>query len=146
MFAAWSNRSRTPRGPTMTRVTHAVLVASLLTVPVLVERAYAHHGAGLYEMRKNVELEGKLTRVDFVNPHTYVYFDVVGSDGKVIAMKCETRGGHRAPAFGLVAGDVRAGHVHQGDGPPASRGSDCVHCGHDDAWQCADARTLSAVE
>ena len=75
----------------MTRVTHAVLVATLLTVPVLVERAYAHHGAGLYEMRKNVELEGRLTRLDFVNPHSYVYFDVVGNDGKVIAMKCEMR-------------------------------------------------------
>ena len=39
-----------------------------------------------------MELEGRLTRVDFVNPHTYIYFDVVGPDGKVIAMKCETRG------------------------------------------------------
>ena len=38
----------------MTRVTHAVLVAALLTVAVFVERAYAHHGAGLYDMRKNV--------------------------------------------------------------------------------------------
>ena len=76
----------------MTRVTHAVLIATLLTVPVLVERASAHHGAGRFDTRKKVELEGKLTRVDFVNPHTYVYFDVVGNDGKVIAMKCETRG------------------------------------------------------
>ena len=76
----------------MTRVKHGVLVAILLTVPALVERADAHHGAGLYDMRKNVELEGKLTKVDFVNPHTYIYFDVVGSDGKVLPMKCETRG------------------------------------------------------
>jgi hypothetical protein len=76
----------------MTRVTHAVLVAALLTVAVLVERGYAHHGAGQYDMRTKVELEGKVTKVDFVNPHTYVYFDVVGKDGKVLAMKCETRG------------------------------------------------------
>ena len=75
----------------MTRVTQAVLVATLLTVPVLVERAYAHHGAGLYDPRKNVELEGRLTRLAFVNPHSYVYFDVAGNDGKVIAMKCEMR-------------------------------------------------------
>src|SRR6188508_60695 len=73
----------------MRRVTHAVLVATLLTAPV--ERAYAHHGAGLYDMRKHVELEGKLTRLDFVNPHSYVYFDVVSADGKVVAMKCEMR-------------------------------------------------------
>ena len=75
----------------MTRVIHAVLVAALLTVPPLVERANAHHGAGRYDPRKNVELEGRLTRLDFVNPHSYVYFDVVGDDGKVIAMKCEMR-------------------------------------------------------
>src|SRR5688500_9315033 len=89
-----------PRGPTvrehrgtqMTRVTLAILVATLLTVPVFVERAHAHHGAGRYDPRQKVEFQGKMTRVDFVNPHTYVYFDVVGPDGKVIAMKCETRG------------------------------------------------------
>ena len=76
----------------MTRVTHAVLVASLLTLPVLVERADAHHGAGLYDMSKKVVLEGKVTRVEFVNPHTYIFFDVVGNDGKVLTMRCETRG------------------------------------------------------
>jgi hypothetical protein len=81
-----------PSIPNMTRATRAVLVATLLVLPVLAEHADAHHGAGLYEMRKKVELAGRLTRVDFVNPHTYVYFDVVGPDGKVIAMKCETRG------------------------------------------------------
>ncbi len=76
----------------MTRVIQAVFVATLLTVPLLVERASAHHGAGRYDPRQKVELQGKVTRVDFVNPHTYIYFDVVGDDGKVIAMKCETRG------------------------------------------------------
>ena len=75
----------------MTRVTHTVLLATLLTLPVLVERAYAHHGAGRFDPRKSVELEGRLTRLDFVNPHSYVYFDAVGGDGKVIAMKCEMR-------------------------------------------------------
>jgi len=60
-------------------------------LPVLVEPASAHHGAGLYDVRKNVDIEGKLTRLDFVNPHSYVYFDVVGPDGKVMAMKCEMR-------------------------------------------------------
>ena len=76
----------------MTRVIQAVFAVTLLAVPPLVERADAHHGAGRYDPRQKVELQGKVTRVDFVNPHTYVYFDVVGDDGKVIAMKCETRG------------------------------------------------------
>ena len=115
----------------MTTVTKAVLVATLLTVPMLVERAYAHHGAGLYEMRKNVELEGKLTRVDFVNPHSYVYFDVVGADGKVLAMKCETRGAtvlswpRRSSACGCNVTVVRVTLPSSGIGPsfaPTSSG------------------------
>ena len=75
----------------MTRATHAALAATLLTVPALVERADAHHGIGRYDPRGHVELEGTLTKLDFVNPHSYVYFDVVGDDGKVISMKCEMR-------------------------------------------------------
>jgi hypothetical protein len=77
--------------PRMTRVTHAVLATSLLAAPVLVEPAGAHHGAGRYDPSKRVELDGKLTRLDFVNPHSYVYVDVIGPDGKVVAMKCEMR-------------------------------------------------------
>ena len=106
----------------MTRVTHAVLVATVLTVPVFVERVSAHHGAGLYDVRKNVELEGKLTKVDFVNPHTYIYFDVVGTDGKVIGMKCETRGatvlrrsGWSQEMFVRGATIKVAGHPHRDD-------------------------------
>jgi uncharacterized protein DUF6152 len=106
----------------MTRLTLAVLAATLLAVSVLVERAYAHHGAGLYDMRKNVELEGTLTRVDFVNPHTYVYFDVVGDDGKVIAMKCETRGATVlrrsgwSPEMFVKGTSIKiAGHPHRDD-------------------------------
>ena len=76
---------------TQTRVIHAVLVATLLIVPELDERAYAHHGIGRYDPREHVELEGTLTRLDFVNPHSYVYFEVVGEDGRVIAMRCEMR-------------------------------------------------------
>jgi hypothetical protein len=73
-------------------------------------------------MRKSVELEGKVTKVEFVNPHTYVYFDVVGADGKVIAMKCETRGatvlrrsGWSPEMFAKGTPIKIAGHPHRED-------------------------------
>jgi hypothetical protein len=106
----------------MTRVTHAVLVATLLTVPVLVERADAHHGAGRYDTRKDVTLEGWVTRIDFVNPHSYFYFDVVGDDGKVVAMKCETRSattlrrsGWSPEMFKPGTSIIVTGHPHRDD-------------------------------
>jgi hypothetical protein len=75
----------------MRSVTHAALAATLVAGLVLAERADAHHGIGRYDPRRSVELVGTLTRLDFVNPHSYVHFDVVGDDGKVVAMKCEMR-------------------------------------------------------
>ena len=66
---------------------------ALLTVTVLATAsASAHHGIGRYDVNGYIELEGTLTGVDFVNPHTYVRLDLVGDDGEVIAMRCETRG------------------------------------------------------
>jgi hypothetical protein len=106
----------------MTRVTVAVLAATLLALPVLVERASAHHGAGRYDPRTDVELEGTLTRLDFVNPHSYVYFDVVGDDGRVVAMKCEMRSatvlrrsGWSPEMFVPGASIKVAGHPHRDD-------------------------------
>ena len=106
----------------MTRVTPALLVAALLTLSVLPGRAYAHHGAGLYEPGKNVELEGRLTRLDFVNPHSYVYFDVVRADGKVVAMKCEMRSATTlrrsgwSPQMFVPGASIKvSGHPHRTD-------------------------------
>ncbi len=106
----------------MTPMTRAALVATLLTLPTLVERANAHHGAGLYESGKNIQLEGTLTQLAFVNPHSYVYFDVAGPDGKVIAMKCEMRSATTlrrsgwSPAMFVPGASIKVvGHPHRTD-------------------------------
>jgi hypothetical protein len=63
----------------------------MLTICMLVAPAWAHHGIGRYDPTGHIELEGTLTGLDFVNPHSYVHFDAVGADGRVTAMKCEMR-------------------------------------------------------
>jgi hypothetical protein len=106
----------------MTRVIRVVIFATLLAVIVPVERSYAHHGIGRYDASKKVELAGTLTRLDFVNPHSYVYFDVVGDDGKVVAMKCEMRAATVlrrsgwAPEMFLRGASIRVtGRAHRDD-------------------------------
>jgi hypothetical protein len=61
------------------------LVASAST-PV-----HAHHGFGLFDRTKPVEIEGVIKSIDFVNPHSYLNLDVRGADGNLIAMRCEMR-------------------------------------------------------
>src|SRR6185436_20652826 len=53
--------------------------------------ALAHHGFGLFDRTKPVEITGVIKSIDFVNPHSYLHLDVVGPDGKLIAMRCEMR-------------------------------------------------------
>jgi hypothetical protein len=82
----WRKTIRHGEEQKMSKVLGAALVAVVLAAP-----AGAHHGFGRFDPSGNVELEGTLTGVDFVNPHAYVYFDAVSSDGEISAMRCEMR-------------------------------------------------------
>ena len=53
--------------------------------------AAAHHGFGLFDVGTEVVYEGTITRIDFVNPHSYLYFDRVDGNGETISMRCEMR-------------------------------------------------------
>jgi hypothetical protein len=98
----------------------AVVAAVTLSAP-----AWAHHGFGRFDPTREIEIEGTLTGVDFVNPHAYVYFDVVAADGTVTAMRCEMRAatvlrrsGWSAEMFVTGAQLSVAGRPHRDD--PAS--------------------------
>jgi hypothetical protein len=56
--------------------------------------ALAHHGGAEYDLSKTVEFKGKLTKVDLINPHAWLYFDVTEPDGKVTHHRCEMRSVH----------------------------------------------------
>jgi hypothetical protein len=54
--------------------------------------AHAHHGVANFDLNKDIALEGVITSVEFVNPHSWLHFDVTAADGKVAHMRCEMRG------------------------------------------------------
>src|SRR5262245_37882151 len=53
--------------------------------------ALAHHGFGLFQMDKFTDYSGTLTKLELVNPHSYLYFDTVDANGKPLSMRCEMR-------------------------------------------------------
>ena len=73
----------------MSRVPAFLVMAVLCAVP-----AVAHHGPGTFELGKSVTFTGKLTRIDFVNPHSWLYFEVTDASGKVSKYRCEMRSAH----------------------------------------------------
>jgi hypothetical protein len=63
------------------------LIAALLGA----QTAFAHHGFGNFDMNAEVEITGTVTELAFVNPHSWLYLDVVGDDGQVVPYRCEMR-------------------------------------------------------
>src|SRR5438552_7353066 len=69
----------------------AILFGILVVLPQL---ALAHHGGAEYALNQTVEFKAKLTRIDLINPHSWLYFDVMDKDGKVSHHRCEMRSVH----------------------------------------------------
>jgi len=64
-----------------------VVVAVLLCTAPL----FAHHSfTAEFDQTKTITLRGTLTKVEFTNPHGWLYLNVKGSDGKVQNWAIET--------------------------------------------------------
>jgi len=52
--------------------------------------ARAHHSFGVeYDINKPVTLTGTITSIEWTNPHSFIYVDIKGADGKVTNWKFE---------------------------------------------------------
>ena len=48
--------------------------------------SYSHHGTAIvYDLTQSITVSGTVTDFRFVNPHTLIYLDVRGEDGKVVS-------------------------------------------------------------
>ena len=45
--------------------------------------AFAHHGSSSYDHAKKITLKGVVTKINWINPHAFVYLDVTGDNGRV---------------------------------------------------------------
>jgi hypothetical protein len=84
--------------------------------------AFAHHGFGLFQMDTNREWSGTLTKMNLVNPHSYMELDVTADDGTVRHMRCEMRAASLLRRAGwstdmfIVGAHVEIeGHPHRDD-------------------------------
>jgi hypothetical protein len=51
---------------------------------------FAHHGNSAYDMSKTVPVKATVTRFEYTNPHTQVYYDVTNDKGEVEHWVAET--------------------------------------------------------
>jgi hypothetical protein len=62
----------------------------LLALTFFTASVMAHHGnASHFDAEKPVSLDAIIKKVEFVNPHSYVYFDVIDNNGAGTPWRCE---------------------------------------------------------
>ena len=104
--------------------TLSLLLAALCTLPAL----QAHHSfAAEFDEKKPVTLKGKLTQLEWLNPHGWIHMDVAEPDGKVVNWAIEAgapnaliRRGLRKTDFPVGSEIVVQGYRSKDDKPRAS--------------------------
>ena len=103
------------------------LSAILLAVAALLafgRPALAHHSfAAEFDGSKPVRLVGKITRVEWTNPHSYFYVDVADDKGNVTNWACEGASPLALTRRGWKKGDLKLGDTIVVDGYRARDGS-----------------------
>src|SRR3954467_7247099 len=89
------------------------LIAFFVAVAVhtpFITTVLAHHGGGSFDLSRSVTYNGTLTKIELVNPHSWLYFDVTEPDGRVSHHRCEMRSVHVLRRSGWNKEQFPVGH------------------------------------
>lgn len=103
--------SRTP-GSILFRALRTALAPAIVSLALIAGAvpALAHHAfAAEYDGEKPIDLTGIVTKARWVNPHSWLYFDVKGPDGTVTNWGVELGAPNALAGKGLTKADLQPG-------------------------------------
>jgi hypothetical protein len=98
----------------MRRLCGVALIATL----AVVLPATAHHGISNWDLNRDVTVKGKISKIDFLNPHAWIHVEVTGANGKPEAWKCEMRSAFSLQRSGWTIDMFKAGSAVTVSGSP----------------------------
>ena len=72
--------------------------------------AFAHHSfAAEFDVKQPVTLKGTVTKVEWTNPHVWIYMDVTDAQGNVQHWQCENGAPNALSRMGWTRNSLKAG-------------------------------------
>lgn len=101
----------------------SVALAAAAVIMAVAPLAAHHSFAAEFDGTKRVKLVGKLTKLEWYNPHIWMYLDVKDEAGQTIAWKCEGGPPNVLTRNGWNKSDLKAGEDITIEGSLAKDGS-----------------------
>lgn len=87
----------------------------------------AHHSGAMFDMQHLITLKGMVTRVEWTNPHTFVYLNVTDENGIVAEWAIEINSPNFLKHNGWTSSTVNPGDAITITGAPAKTGARFMH-------------------
>ena len=90
----------------------AFAIAALVAISLAVGSgiSLAHHAfSAEFDQSKSVKVSGEITKLEWVNPHAWIFIDVKGDDGKVTPWRFEMGAPNALLRAGWSKSDIKVG-------------------------------------
>src|SRR5579863_2693755 len=112
----------------MNRAMRSVIIVLLAGILALfASPARAHHSGAMFDMVHLITVTGEVTRVEWTNPHTFMYVNIKNDKGVVEEWAIEINSPNFLRHNGWTSTTVNAGDTITCTGAPAKSGSKFMH-------------------
>ena len=86
-----------------------IAVLALGALVVMPGPGLPHHSATMFDDKRTITVEGVVKKFEYTNPHSWLWVDVTGKDGKVTTWGFEAEGPTTLQRAGIRPSDFKVG-------------------------------------
>ena len=112
----------------MARKSATYLSVALIALAAFAPLALAHHSVSMYDMEHPTTLKGMVERLEWTNPHGYIYLEVKDDKGQTVEWAVEINSPNFLKHNGWTSTIVKPGDVITVTGGAAKSGAKTMRC------------------
>jgi hypothetical protein len=106
----------------------SLLLGTLLSLVLPFPLASGHHSQAMYtDASGAISIMGTVKKFEFTNPHSFIYLEVTGDDGKTKLWALEMQSVTHLKSIGWINTTVKVGDTLTAIGRPAKNGAPAMY-------------------